>query len=461
MKAPLILTALVVCASLTHAQSVGDVVKQQAGEGVKQGATVATEQTANSVTNKLVNKLFSKKTKKVDSSKLAAGNAGVGVAAGQGGPTGGSATGSSATGSGAGGSSATGSSAGDWNTYSKFDFVPGEKILAVEDFNQDAVGDFPDKWNTNSTGEVRTISGKDGKWLSLTKRGFFLPEFITELPENFTLQFDLVCSPNFKRGAGNFAVDFENLPNPGKDFTHLGHGVSRNGPIIYFQANASYNHGETSFSIFQNDEQIMNNQIDQDEWVGPVAGKNVCKISIWRQRQRIRVYMNEQKIWDLPRAFQSDKKYNSLLFSLTDDVNPGDLVLFGNVRLAVGAPDTRNKLVTEGKFSTTGILFDVNSATVKPESYGTLKDIADVLKDDANLKVTIVGHTDGDGDAAQNLTLSHKRADAVKDALVKQFGIDASRIQTDGKGSTQPVSPNNTATGKAQNRRVEFIKTAG
>jgi OOP family OmpA-OmpF porin len=434
MKAPLILTALVVYSSLTYAQSVGDVVKQQAGEGVKQGATVATEQTANAVTNKLVNKLFSKKNKKADSSKLAA-----------------PATPGSASG-------ANGSAGGDWTTYSKFDFVPGEKILAVEDFSQDAIGDFPDKWNTNSTGEVQTIGGKDGKWLSVTKRGIFLPEFITDLPDNFTLQFDLVCNPNFKRGAGNFAVSIDAIPNPAKDFTHLGHAVSRNEALVYFQPNGNYNHGFTGFSITQNDEQTMNNQVDEGEWVGPVAGKTVCKISIWRQRQRLRVYMNEEKVWDLPRALENGKKYNSILFSLQDDVNAGDMLLFGNLRLAAGAPDTRNKLITEGKFSTTGILFDVNSAVVKPESYGTLKDIADVLKDNATLKVTIVGHTDGDGDAAQNITLSRKRADAVKDALAKQFGIDASRFQTDGKGSTQPVAPNTTPTGKAQNRRVEFIR---
>src|ERR1700722_8980006 len=203
MKTPLILTALIIFASMTQAQSVGDVVKQQAGEGVKQGATVATEQTASTVTNKLVNKLFSKKGKKADSSKLAASGGASGAASG-----------ASASGMAGTGGAGTGGGAGDWNTYSKFDFVPGDKILAVEDFSQDAVGDFPDKWNTNSTGEVRTISGKDGKWLSVTKRGFFLPEFITELPDNFTLQFDVVCSPNFKRGAGNSAVTFENLPNP-------------------------------------------------------------------------------------------------------------------------------------------------------------------------------------------------------------------------------------------------------
>ena len=464
----MILTALVVASafwtSTAYAQSVGDVVKQQAGQGVKQGAAVATEQTAGNVTNKLVNKLFSKKSKKVDSAKLAAsanpaaniGGAGSGAAGGVGaaGAAGG------AGGAVSGGQGGSGANSGDWKTYSKFDFVPGEKVIAVEDFSQDGAGDFPDKWNTNSTGEVQTVTGKDGKWLSVSKRGFFLPEFINELPDNFTLQFDLLASPNFKRGNGNFAVAVDRLNNPAKDFSRMGHGADREGAMVYFQANANSNLGESGFSIFQKDDMIMSNMIQQDQWVGPVAGKNLCKISIWRQRTRLRIYMNDQKIWDLPRALQTDKKYNSIVFSLSDDIMPGDQVLFSNVRLAVGAPDTRNKLITEGKFSTTGILFDVNSAVVRPESYGTLKDIADVLKDDASLKVMIIGHTDGDGDASQNLTLSHKRADAVKDALVKQFGIDASRLQTDGKGSSQPVAPNTSSTGKAQNRRVEFIKTA-
>lgn len=454
MKAALILTGLVCCALLSNGQSVGDVVKQNAGEGVKQGAIVATEQTANTVTNKLMNKLLSKKNKKVDSSKLTAANTapgGVSTVPGAG-PSGGTAT-----------ASASGGTSGeaDWKTYSKFDFVPGDKILVVEDFSQDAIGDFPDKWNTNSTGEVQTIQGMDGKWFSVSKRGLFLPEFITTLPDNFTLQFDLVCSPNFGRGSGNFAVSFDVVPNPGKDFTHLGHGVPLNRAFLYFQPNAAFNHGQAGFQLFSDDDARMNNQIDETEWVGPVMQRNVCKISIWWQRQRLRVYMNELKIWDLPRAFDADKKYNTVLFSLTDDLNATDRMLFGNIRLAVGAPDTRNKLITEGKFSTTGILFASNSAVVKPESYGTLKDIADVLKDEPTLKVMIVGHTDNDGDAAQNLILSHKRADAVKDQLVNQFGIDASRLQTDGKGSTQPVAPNTTPAGKLQNRRVEFIKITG
>ena len=104
------------------------------------------------------------------------------------------------------------------------------------------------------------------------------------------------------------------------------------------------------------------------------------------------------------------------------------------------------------------ILFDVNAATIKPESNGVLKEIAGALKANPGFKVKIIGHTDSDGSDASNLELSKKRSDAVKNALVNDFGIDASVLQTDGKGETQPVADNKTKEGKAQNRRVEFVK---
>jgi len=69
-----------------------------------------------------------------------------------------------------------------------------------------------------------------------------------------------------------------------------------------------------------------------------------------------------------------------------------------------------------------------------------------------------IGHTDSDGNTVDNMTLSKRRADAVKASMVKDFGIDASRLQTDGKGSSQPIASNSTAEGKANNRRVEFLK---
>ena len=87
-----------------------------------------------------------------------------------------------------------------------------------------------------------------------------------------------------------------------------------------------------------------------------------------------------------------------------------------------------------------------------------LKEISEVLKKYPEIKVNIVGHTDSDGSDAANLELSKKRAAAVKDALAKDFGIDASRMNSDGKGETVPVADNKTKEAKAQNRRVEFIK---
>ena len=115
-------------------------------------------------------------------------------------------------------------------------------------------------------------------------------------------------------------------------------------------------------------------------------------------------------------------------------------------------------MITEGKFSTTGIRFNVNSDKLTPDSYGVLKELAAALKKNADVKIKIIGHTDSDGDDNANMDLSKRRADAVKAALSSEFGIDESRMQIDGMGESKPVAENETPEGKAQNRRVEFIK---
>jgi len=87
-----------------------------------------------------------------------------------------------------------------FQSFSNFDFVPGEKIVAMEDFTQDGVGDFPAKWNTNASGEVVTVAGQGGRWLKLTKAGVFTPDFITDLPDNVTVEFDVLVRPEFTAG---------------------------------------------------------------------------------------------------------------------------------------------------------------------------------------------------------------------------------------------------------------------
>jgi len=138
----------------------------------------------------------------------------------------------------------------------------------------------------------------------------------------------------------------------------------------------------------------------------------------------------------------------------TDDANP----IISNFRIAAGLPDMRNKLLTEGKLISYGITFDVNLDKIKSESFATIKEIAQVLKDNPTVKIKVVGHTDTDGDDKSNLDLSKRRAASVKNSLVKDFSIDATRIETDGKGESEPIAKNDSAVNKAKNRRVEFIK---
>lgn len=167
------------------------------------------------------------------------------------------------------------------------------------------------------------------------------------------------------------------------------------------------------------------------------------------------MYVNEVKVFDIPKGVFTDFKYNRFRM---ETYNTRADVFVSNVRIAVGAPDTRNQLITEGKLVTRGILFDVNSDNIKPQSYACIKEIADVLKENLSVNVQIVGHTDSDGDEAKNLDLSKRRAASVKAFLTSEFKIDAERMKTDGKGEGQPIDNNSTAEGKAQNRRVEFIK---
>lgn len=344
-------------------------------------------------------------------------------------------------------------------SYGKFDFVPGEKVMAIEDFVQDAIGDFPDKWNSTGSGEIMSIDGKTGHWLMLNKQGEYLPEFIKSLPENFTLQFDLACNETFSFYSSYLWVNLVAMADPAKDFTKWGRFPSPTEGVrvgLHPRNAGNGDAGMTEFTTYSKGEKMLKNETDQHAFVN--ATRNVVKVSMWRQKQRLRVYVDETKVWDIPRAFQPDVNYNGVVLAMTDMHKQEDRYYVSNFRLAVGAPDTRNKLITEGKFVTHGILFDTNSDKIKPESYGALKDIANVLTENADVKVRIIGHTDSDGDDASNMALSKKRAAAVKVALSSTFSIEASRIETDGKGESQPTGLNTTAEGKANNRRVEFVK---
>jgi outer membrane protein OmpA-like peptidoglycan-associated protein len=200
----------------------------------------------------------------------------------------------------------------------------------------------------------------------------------------------------------------------------------------------------------------IQNKISFTTWHN--VSNTMAHVALWRQGTRLRVYVNGEKVWDLPRAFDAATKYNAITFAMPRSFKGDEFYLLGNIRMAVGAPGTRKKLLTDGKFVTHGILFDSGSDQIKPESFGVLKEISNSFTDEPSLKLKIVGHTDAEGDDKSNLLLSQKRAVAVKEALVKNFGISADRISTDGKGESEPEQKGDTPEANATNRRVVFIK---
>ena len=123
----------------------------------------------------------------------------------------------------------------------------------------------------------------------------------------------------------------------------------------------------------------------------------------------------------------------------------------------VPAEEISTGVLETGRAAIYGILFDTDSSDIKPESAAALTEIAAFLSDAADLNVVIVGHTDNQGSLEYNLGLSSRRAQAVVDALVQQYGIEGVRLQHAGAAFLAPVAPNTTSEGRALNRRVEVI----
>ena len=330
-------------------------------------------------------------------------------------------------------------------SYSKYDFIPGEKVIFFEDFSQDAVGDFPALWNTNGSAEVVTTNLFPGNWMRFVMNESVWTDALLNLPDNYTIEFDVIPIKGEENRMAGYHMRFMQAKNvKGWD-----HGTTPgNGG---FNLNVEYS-GRPSYSTWFIKEECQDLKLSgyKDEEVYRQKENQKYHIAMWIQKSRIRVYQDQNKMIDLPKAFQTDcLKPDRLRFE-------EGAAMISNIRIAVGAPDMRNKLMTEGKLVTYGIYFDVNKDIVKPESYGTLKEISAILNEVPDVKVKIIGFTDSDGADAANLDLSKRRAASVKNELVKSFGVNGDRLATDGMGEGQPVAPNDTPANKALNRRVEF-----
>lgn len=329
--------------------------------------------------------------------------------------------------------------------HSNFDFIPGNIVVFKDNFSKDNPGDFPANWDSNGSGELVTINGE--KWLRLGNKATIYPMLKNPLPENYTIEFDL-----FTDGVDNKTSSQAFL----KLLLHDTQGFQK--PKTFSVVELSPCQFIASQGVIEkhvNGTREIRNKIGKDIR-GTITGKS--RVSIAVNKTRMRVWLNAEKIVDVPRLVPEGA--NNFKFYTTGlrDNGTNDKIYIANFSISKSGEDNRSKLLTEGRLSTNAILFNTGSASIKGGADEILKEIGVAMQTNPNVNILIIGHTDTDGDASSNLKLSQERAVSVKQALIQKYGIASARIQTNGKGETDPVASNTTDSGKSQNRRVEFIK---
>jgi len=250
-----------------------------------------------------------------------------------------------------------------------------------------------------------------------TSGGWFAIPLPGVLPDKFTLEADVIQTSSHN-------TDFYFLPESQRD----GHNYVFSG----------YSGGIGDFSSAPLDD----------------ISDKLYHVRIMADGEHVKVYEDGKRVANVPQA----KLGRSNRIFVEAPGNDNEPYYITDIRIAESQKKLFDVLSANGRVATHGILFDVNSATIRPESAPTLQEIGDMLKAHPDLRLTIEGHTDNTGDGAANQTLSDQRAASVKTYLVSTFGIDGARLQTKGYGASKPVAPNTTPEGKQQNRRVELVK---
>lgn len=315
----------------------------------------------------------------------------------------------------------------DMTLYTKYDFVPGDKVIFYDDLAREEVGEFPSRWGLDhGVFEVAKVGGQN--WVLCTDRGRIFPKMTAgALPEKYTVELEF-----FSNGAVHDGwFNFQWLDSEDQKIGEL--------TVAY-----SY---MTSL-------EIMGKRLASKNIEKLPKGRHVMRVMA--TRSTIKCYIDQERVANVPKV----DGFAPVKFAV--DENPyfedNKTALIGTFRYAEGGKTLKEQLDEAGRIVTHGILFDSGSDKIKGESYKTLADIGALLTDSPELKVSIEGHTDADGADAANVTLSQKRADAVKAYLVANYKIDAARLESKGWGEAKPIDKNDSPEGKANNRRVELVK---
>lgn len=304
--------------------------------------------------------------------------------------------------------------------FVNYDFVPGDRVIFAEDFARDQVGDFPKRLNLRQ-GNFEVADWQSQRFLRATSTGTIAIPLPERLPDRFTFEAD------FSVGSGwGLTVHF--VDPDSEDMTHATLSTT-NGGLDGTGVNSSTDLPENA--------------------IRPLA-----HVAVMAAGKYAKVYINGVRVANVPDA----KLGRGHVIVLELMAEPSSPAYLSNIRVAEGGKPLYDALMADGHVATHGILFATGSDQIRGESKPTLDAIGQMLQAHTDLKLSIEGHTDNVGSAPSNQTLSEKRAAAVRQFLVTNYQIDASRLTSKGLGSTKPAAPNTTAEGRQQNRRVELVK---
>lgn len=328
--------------------------------------------------------------------------------------------------------------------YAKSDFVPGDEIIFEDNLVGEQLGEFPSKWDLErGTVEVAKVNGETA--IAMSQDDSWIKPLIGDYSTNylgdvFTVEFDMLYDDSEKNGAPNVEIDFM-APD------------SRRDNEIFTLSWAMAWDKQTLHVAYVRAGSESNTQ-KEGQAQGKVAGLNDGQwhhYAISFNKRALKVYVDGTRIINIPNAKAGA---GWMTFYSIHGSKPNFLK---NVRIAKGAVPLYDRMMTDGKFITYGITFDVGKATIKPESMGEINRIVKLMTENPDLKFSVEGHTDNTGNAASNQTLSEQRSQAIVAKLV-ELGIAADRLTAVGKGQNSPIADNSTDEGRAKNRRVEFVK---
>ena len=307
---------------------------------------------------------------------------------------------------------------GVWRNY---DFTPGATVWKATDFSDEQVGRFPASQLEFVKGNMEIVELDGVRVLETSNSGVFRVVLPEVLPEDYTIEFML------RTGAPNMmtTVYIGALETSQSRYEHQYLKIfQRSG--IHFQGLAV----SELDNLWQLSEQMtpVRFQVDGDYAI---------------------LYVGSERAANIPNANFPSADF--VEFHVSGNRNLRSYI--SDIVIAVGLDDLYSALMDAGEFTTRGILFDVDSDALRPESTPVLEELRSTLENHPELSVVIVGHTDSTGDDEPNLDLSGRRAQSVVDYLVGN-GIDAARLEADGLGETEPVADNTTPEGRQANRRV-------